>query len=172
MNHPHVIKAMEKEIGSFQDCGAFEPIEQEVTVAEGYTTLSATWVPSWDEVGDVKMRYCSREFASEKRDDLFTPANTVSTERIIDIHAAKNKHRGFVTVIVDCKNAYLHAEETEKVCVEPPDVWMKAWVSDGGSPSVMWKLKKQMYGRRKASQAFNDYMAKVLMLMGFQQFTA
>ena len=37
---------------------------------------------------------------------------------------------------------------------------------------MMWKRKKQMYGRRKASQAFNDYMAKVLEIMGFEQFTA
>ena len=115
------------------------------------------------------MRYCSREFKKEdpNREDLFTPANTVSTERMIDIHANK---LGNIRVIVDCKNAYLHAAEDEAVVCKPADIWLEKWIAGGGRPDILWRLRKQMYGRRKASQSFNDYMARVLGSLELEQF--
>eukprot|EP00972_Heterocapsa_arctica_P014867 2190162-Heterocapsa_arctica.AAC.1 len=65
-------------------------------------------------------------------------------------------------MIIDAKNAYFHGEETELVAVEPPDEWLEKWINDGGDPDVVWKLRRQLYGRRKASKVFNEYVADLL----------
>ena len=75
-------------------------------------------------------------------------------------------------MIVDCKNAYLHADEDEKVFAKPPRVWLERWIAQGGSPTVVWILRKQIYGRRKASQAFNDYLAVVFLGLGLIRYEA
>eukprot|EP00972_Heterocapsa_arctica_P105488 15543541-Heterocapsa_arctica.AAC.1 len=65
-------------------------------------------------------------------------------------------------MIIDAKNAYFHGEEDELVAVEPPDEWLEKCVQDGGDEDVVWKLVKQLYGRRKASKVFNEYVADLL----------
>eukprot|EP00972_Heterocapsa_arctica_P084197 12404181-Heterocapsa_arctica.AAC.1 len=92
--------------------------------------LSKKWVKARKK-DRIRMRFVAREFRSEEdRTDLFTPSTTSSTERVIDLIAAK---RGWPTMIIDAKNAF-HGEETELVAEEPPDEWLEKWIEDGGDP--------------------------------------
>ena len=110
---PKVVEAMWTEINWFEFFSAFEVVFLKWALENGYWELTGTWVPTWDEFGHVKMRFVVREFkAGKKRDDLYTPASMSSTERYIDIYATKKQKKTF---IIDCKNAYLHAEETDLV---------------------------------------------------------
>ena len=72
-------------------------------------------------------------------------------------------------MIIDAKNAYFHAEEDELVAVDPPEEWLEEWVATGGDPRVMWKLLRQLYGRRKASKKFSEYVANIMRDIGMVQ---
>lgn len=162
--------AMWTEINWFEFFEAFTPKELQWCIDNGFFELTSVWVPTRDPQGVLKLRWCVREFKfASRRDDLFTPASTASTERVIDIVATKRRLK---RVIVDCKNAYLHADEDEKVFAKPPRVWLERWIAQGGSPTVVWILRKQIYGRRKASQAFNDYLAVVFLNLGMIRYEA
>ena len=51
------------------------------------------------------------------------------------------------------ENAYFHAEEDEEVYCWPPEESAKRYHARGGRvKNPWWKLKKQLYGRRKAAK--------------------
>ncbi len=60
------------------------------------------------------------------------------------------------TIIIDAKNAYFHAEE-EEIYVTPPQEYIDLLARQGKSTAVMWRLHKQLYGRRRAGQKFNEF---------------
>ena len=156
--------AMWVEISWFDLFGVYAPISEED--AKGAKFLTTTWVRSGGD-SDLRMRFCAREFkAGKKREDLYTPSSTSLSERGIDVIAAG---RNQPTILLDAKNAYLHVIEEEFVVCTPPACWMKHHVQNGGKETDVWQLKKQLYGRRKASFEFSKFVNKLLTDRGFAQ---
>ena len=159
------VKGMWEEIHLMEQFSVFEVMERADT--SHCKQLSNRWVKA-KKGNSIRMRFVAREIKhrESKRTDLYTPASTSNAERVIDLLAVKQKKS---RMIIDAKNAYFHADEDEDVAVDPPEVWMKWWIDNGGSPTVTWRLKKQLYGRRKASQKFQEYVSKVLQTHGFER---
>lgn len=74
---------------------------------------------------------------------------------MLDVLLAKGP--GYTAVIGDVTCAFFHAEEDEEVYVDPPVEWKEIlgyeWV---------WKLERQLYGRRPAPRKFGDKVARVM----------
>lgn len=133
----------------------------------GKRTLTVTWSHT-DRGKEVRSRFCAREVKrmDPNMEGVYTPASGNSTSRVIDAIAVKKKQKG---MIGDAPNACFHAEETEESYVEPPEEWLQRKRDNGRDDDVKWRRKKQLYGRRKASKAFNECMVKQLTKLGFKQ---
>lgn len=121
--------------------------------------LTVRW--ALDGRGDhVRARLVAREFRAldPYRDDLFTPAAVASAGRVIDTIAVKTRRN---CKLGDASNAYFHADEDEDVYCEPPEEWF-LWKPEYAGQDVVWQMLKKLYGRRKASQAYNDFFNDVL----------
>ena len=106
--------------------------------------------------GALKCRLVGREFKSlEDRDDLFAPGSTASTGRMVDIMAMKDDDDPgdpLVTIIGDCISAYYQTPETEEFYADPPPEWLAARRANGQDTDVVWRLQKQLPGRRAAGK--------------------
>ena len=114
----------------------------------------------------ARARYVAREFktADPWRTDLFAPSSGVSTSRVVDALAVRND---WPTMGVDISSAFFHAPEKTEVYVEPPVEWVE--VDPENRRDTLWRLRKQLHGRRKAPQEWLEHAAGVLKQEGFRQ---
>ena len=89
-------------------------------------------------------------------DDLFVASSHPLLSRCIDHLVLK---LGLARYTDDATSAFLHVLETEWVVVRPPKEWMDRRRSKGGSTEVCWRMKVQLYGRRRAGQALVSWLA-------------
>ena len=116
-----------------------------------------------DKIG--KRRWAAREYATEKSDDYFAPTPAGVADNLIELLAVKT---GNPMVIAYVYSAYCHARETEEVYMRPPPedlVRMKEQYPHG----FVWELLRQLYGRRRAGQVWQDHLAEILSGMGFRR---
>ena len=114
--------------------------------------ISARWdhVWRWDSTRGwfIKSRYVAREFRwQDQRDDLFTPGSTHNENRVIDHLSLKH---GLPSFTVDAVDAYYHADEEEDVYTEAPPEVLAAARAKGDTRDLVWRLRKQLPGRRQA----------------------
>ena len=108
----------------------------------------------------MRARFVAREFKrGEYMDDVFAPSSGHSTSRTVDYTSLKKRYRTFTG---DVTNAFLHVPEDEECYVDPPREWLAKRLAAGLSIEVMWKLLKQLYGRRRAGTRWVDWMAALL----------
>ena len=82
---------------------------------------------------------------------------------------SKAVQRGYSILCLDAENAYFHAEETEKSAGWPPKGWGKRYHARGGrAEKPWWKMKKQLYGRRKAAKKFNEFVVSATVGLGLE----
>mgnify|MGYP002173304101 FL=1 len=113
-----------------------------------------------DRHREVKTRLAAKEMKWwEQRADLFTPGSSGATARLIDFYALQHGHASF---IMDSTSAFYHADEPEEVYVKPPAEWIAKQIELGQPNDVVWKLKKQLPGRRTAGQRWVDHAAALL----------
>ena len=126
------------------------------------------WV--WDEevqIWIVKARFVGREFKwQEWMDDLFAPGAAHAYSRVID-HLSLRE--GLPTFIFDAVDAFYAAIETEECYVDPPVQYIENIRANGGDVDIMWRLKRQLPGRRRAAQGWAEHLAQLLINRGFQQ---
>ena len=101
-----------------------------------------------DDVDKVRSRWLLRDYATEKREDLFAPATSPGGSRIVDFHAVK---RGYPTMIIDAESAFMHVLMTEEAYCEPPQEWLDRHPE---CKDYVWKVLRQMQGQRGASQGW------------------
>jgi hypothetical protein len=77
--------------------------------------------------------------------------------------------KGQPTFIAEVSNALFHAAEDEEVYVQPPGERVEAHAASGGDVYVVWRLRRQLHGRRRAGQAWLDHAATVLRDLGFSR---
>ena len=76
--------------------------------------------------------------------------------RLVDTVAAKRRQP---TLTGDISNAFFHADEDEEVDVQPSAEWYAMHPEYEGK---VWRMLKQIYGRRKATRKFADHMSAIL----------
>ena len=107
-----------------RDYKVYRVVERKATTGERF--LTTRWVMARRDGGVVRARFVCREFRSAggKRTDLFAPATSVLTSRVIDAMA---NHRRVLRFTFDAGNAFFHADEVEECYCEPPDEW-RTWM--------------------------------------------
>ena len=119
--------------------------------------LDSTWVEARKPDGSVRMRYCLREFKSNRyRDDVYAVSTTSATGRIIDL-VGEMKHYCFFTA--DATNAFWQVPIDETCFMYPPKEWLEEEKKAGRPTDVMWQLEKEWYGRRVAGTRFVEWAA-------------
>jgi len=130
--------------------------------AQGKKHVDTRWEISM-RAGALKCRLVGREYRTlEDRDDLFAPGATANTGRVIDFLGMKDDldaEDPIVTAIGDCTSAYYQTPEEEDFFCTPPAEWLEWRRSRGLSVDVVWKLKKQLPGRREAGKKWIEFCA-------------
>ena len=73
--------------------------------------------------------------------------------------AAKNRYKTFTA---DATRAFWQVPQDEECYVKPPKEWTEAYIQAGGQQDVCWKLKRWVYGQRRAPQAWTKWLAEQL----------
>ena len=90
--------------------------------------------------------------------DVFAPSSTPSTGRVIDDLILRKSYHTFTANVT---SAYFHVDEDEECHVDPPAEWVEQQAALRNPTSVLWRLRKQLYGRRRAGTRWVDFMALV-----------
>ena len=106
----------------------------------------------------MKARLCAQDFAHlQKRDDLYSPTPSVTALRQLLSLASSRGHR---LRIGDFSTAFLHAPMDIETFVRPPQVYAKQ--------GVIWRLRKALYGMRRAPKLFFNLLHEILSELGMQ----
>eukprot|EP00971_Amphidinium_carterae_P068762 1361594-Amphidinium_carterae.2 len=105
----------------------------------------------------------------EHRGDLFAPRTSSATARVIDAVAFK---RGCVTFTADATKAYQQVEELKEVYVIPLEEFQEMLMEWNMDPSLCWRTKKLLNGRRTGAVRWVDWAIEHLKLIGFEVFGA
>ena len=119
---------------------AYEPVDRRAYA--GHKILKTRFVDT-----DEKSRFVAKEYNTGATDEFFAQATMMSTGRLVDALACKRWHS---RMILDVHWAFLHLTEEETVLVEPPLEWQESERAAGRDPTRLWRMKKILYGRRKA----------------------
>ena len=138
--------------------------------AEGGKYVDCRWENRWVWDGTswvVKCRWVAREFKWKAwRDDLYCAGSSPECNRFIDALALKEDVYTFELDVVD---AYYTAPETELCWVKPPPEYLDMREADGLSRDIVWRLLRQLPGRRAAGKEFNSYLVKSVEECGGEQ---
>ena len=116
-----------------------------------------------------RCRFLAREFVHDdpEMEGLYTSGSTAATGRLVDMRAVQHRYS---ILCLDAENAYFHAEEDEDVHCWPPKEWVQRYHSRGGRvDNPWWKLKRQLYGRRKAAKKFKEFVVTATDGLGIEQ---
>ena len=155
----------EVEYGKMDKYDTYEPVSYQ----PGMKVLDATWVEVRKPDGAVRCRYCVREFKQgDPRTDVFAVASSTSTSRVVDVIGIK---MGYAFMTADAENAFWQVPIKEDAYMLPPKDWIEKQIEAGVTlpEKVVWKLKKEWYGRRIAGQCFVEWAAGHLKDLGFSR---
>lgn len=123
--------------------------------------------PSAASCRQARCRYIAQEYRRrDPRGDLFAASSSSITSRLLTLKVQKED---LVRFTFDASNAFFHAPCVDEAVVMPPSEWKKEWVENGGYEDVVWFLVKELYGRRKAPQAWTVWFAQQLEKLGMKQ---
>ena len=148
--------AVRAEAKSLSDFGVYEEV-QSSDVSSGTKIIGSTIVLR-EKQGIVKARLCAQDFAHhQKRDDLYSPTPSVTALRLLLSLASSRGHR---LRVGDFSTAFLHAPMDIETFVRPPQVYAKQ--------GVLWRLRKALYGMRRAPKLFFNLLHEILSELGMQ----
>ena len=100
-------------------------------------------------LGGIRARFVAREFkGDETKYDVFAPSSTRSTGLVVDYLSLKKSYHTFTA---DVTNAYFHVDEDE---------WLEQQAALENPTSVLWRLRKQLYGRRRSGTRWVDFVVE------------
>ena len=138
----------------------------DLQVALGKNRVTTRWRTDQRKDG-IRARFAAREFkGNEAMCDALEPCSTPSTGRIIDYLSLKKSYHTFTA---DVSNAYFLVDEDEECYVDPPAEWLEQQAALGNPTSVLWRLRKQLYGRRRAGTRWVDFMPEHLVEQCFDR---
>ena len=151
------MQAKLRELDRLAEFGVYETVDLQVDLAKKRSTTR--WHMYYRKDG-ISARFVARKFkGDEAMYDAFTPSSTPSTGRIIDYLSLKTSYH---TCTTDVTNAYFHVGEDEECYLDPP-------AALENPPSVLWRMRKQLYGRRRAGTRWVDFMAERLEEQSFDR---
>ena len=79
---------------------------------------------------------------------------------------------GLETFEADAVDAYYQAPEHEEVVVEPAPEYLERLAKAGRDTDIVWRLRRQLLGRRAAGQSWVEHVAGILVnKLGFVRCT-
>ena len=152
-----------KELERLAEFGACEIVD--VHTALNKKRVTTRWDLDHRKDG-IRARFVARGFnGDETMYDVFAPRSTPSTERVIDCLSLKKSYHTFTA---DVTNAYFHVNEDEECYVEPPAEWLEQQAALGNPTCVLWRLRKQLCGLRRAGTRWVDFTAERLGEQSFE----
>ena len=127
-------------------------------------SLTTRWEKVWrmkDGERKMKVRFVGRECKlAEHREDLFSPGATRSAGRVIDFLALK---MGLETFEAHAVDEHYQASAYEEVVVEPALEYLERFAKTGRDTDIVWRLRRQLPGRRAGGQSWVEHLAGILM---------
>ena len=156
-------EAMVTEMNSIQSNKTWELSE----LPAGHRAIGLKWVfkVKKDPNGNIikhKARLVAKGYAQREGvdfDEVFAPVARIETVRLLIALAAQ---MSWEIHHMDVKSAFLNGELMEEVYVQQPP----GFVVENGSGKVL-KLRKTLYGLRRAPRAWNARLDKELLKLGF-----
>nr|GEV10221.1 retrovirus-related Pol polyprotein from transposon TNT 1-94 [Tanacetum cinerariifolium] len=150
LTDPAWIDSMQEELHQFIRLDVWEL----VPLPDGIKPLTLKWLfkNKHDEENMVirnKTRLVVRGYRKEEGIDFKESFAPVAQMEAIRIYLAYVAHKGFTVYQMDVKTAFLHSSLKEDVYVCQPEGFI-----DVDHPSHVYKLKKALYGLKKAPRAW------------------
>jgi hypothetical protein len=152
----HVQKGRQRELDSLMRHRVVEEVPNGSARSEG-KHVQGGWVEDYKKFPDVRSRFVAKQIAYGQREDVTQSTPALMVFRLLLALAAC----GFVGAeacfaVFDISVAFLHSVMDEVVFVHPPK-------GDGlVRPGFCWRLRKAMYGTRRASRLWADKVKLVL----------
>eukprot|EP00971_Amphidinium_carterae_P093763 1855474-Amphidinium_carterae.1 len=70
--------------------------------------------------------------------------------------------KNYFTCTADATRAFFQVPQDELCYVQPPEEWISRWMARGGSANTIWRMKRWLYGQRRAPAAWIEWEAAVL----------
>nr|GEW89032.1 retrovirus-related Pol polyprotein from transposon TNT 1-94 [Tanacetum cinerariifolium] len=157
------IEAMQEELNEFERLEVWELVPRPDKVM--VITLKWIYKVKLDGLGGIlknKARLVARGYRQEKGIDFeesFAPVARLEAIRIFLAYAA---HKNMVVYQLDVKTAFLNGNLREEVYVSQPDGFVEQ-----DNPNHVYKLKKALYGLKKAPRAWYDMLSSLLISQDF-----
>ena len=102
---------------------------------------------------------------------ILPPARGALTSKLVDMLSLKDSlpDDPLVTFVGDCTSAYYQTPELEPLFCAPPPEWVSARLSAGLDGNVLWKLVKQLPGRRAAGARWLAFAVAKLSECGLER---
>ena len=144
------MKAKQKELDRLEKFGAYETVDIPIALGK---KRAGSWTT---ERSESELDFVAREFKGDDTTyDVFAPSSTPCTRRIIDDLSLKKSSHTFTAEA----NAYFHLDVGKECYVDPLAEWSEQQAALGNSTSVLWRLRKQLYGRIHGETRWVDSMA-------------
>ena len=155
-------KAKLKVLHRLAEFRVYETVD--LQVALGKNRVTTRWRTDQRKDG-IRARFVAREFKGNKAMcDAFAPCSTPSTGRIIDYSQEVVSH------VLSGRDKRVLPRGRRRGDLRGPTSWMVGAASSIGNPtSVIWRLRKQLYGRRRAGTRWVDFMPEHLRRAMFRQ---
>ena len=158
-----VQEAKENELASMRNMDVFEVIPlSEVERDHGVVWIDCRWVVTnkgTDTAPVAKARLVAREFADQKRNDLYAGTPGLGFIKMRLAAAARNAPTGAHKKLMtpDVKTAVLYGEARRRILVTLPRD-----ISSQYDTPVVGRLKKALYGTRDAPMIWGDHLRTTL----------
>jgi hypothetical protein len=149
---------IKKELETLISKGVYEEID-EADATPGVRVIGTTCVVTPKSATRVKGRVCAQDYHAEHRDDTFAPTPLATSLKIV---LNLMRSCGWHGRLGDFTGAFLNALVDEEVFVRPPRVVHY-------DKKMLWKLKKALYGLRKAPALWHQCLAAMLGKIGLKQ---
>ena len=161
-----VLKARQDELQVFNEMQVFRyATEQDVQATPGAKVIGTTWVDAnkgTAEAPNFRSRLCAQEFAKgELRDDLFAATPPLLGVKLLASLCASE--RGKRLMVLDVKRAFLYGATTRPIFARLPPEDPRY-----GTPGLVWRLQKAMYGTRDAPAIWQKEVRRTMGALQFR----
>ena len=149
---PILQEAREKCVKKLRQFETYEEVPQ--AEAEGQEIISSRFVDKYEESGELRSRLVSRGYESSQADpaSLFAATPSVVATRIALVLGLA---QDVEMAVADISGAFLHAVLEKHFFVTPPVEYRK--------------IKRYVYGDKRAPRGWQDHWAKTMLELGFER---
>ena len=128
--------------------------------AEG-DIISSRFVDKWDTSGELRSRLVSRGYEARSDRSCFTLYCKHRRSRQQELHWCWGLAHDVDMAVADISGAFLHAAVEQPFYVKPPVDYRK--------PGIVWKVKKYLYGDKRAPRGWQDHFETTMLSLDFER---